>query len=154
MRGLVFSDTHGVIDSCLRTVRKIKDVDMIIHAGDVSADAKQLAEIFTKIPVKYVCGNCEYVLSPSELEFSVEDKKFFVTHGHYFNVKYEDSYTTLLNKAKAVNADIVIFGHTHKPICDVREGITLLNPGSVKFGGTYGVVEIENGNLRAAVLDL
>lgn len=152
MRILVFSDTHGYIDSCISEVERIGKVDMILHAGDVSADAAVLASIFPDIPVRYVCGNCEISRASTELEIDAEGKRIFLTHGHCYNVKYESAYTSIIKRTEG-KFDIAVFGHTHKPLCDNLGGLILLNPGSVRYTSTYGVIEIEDGKLRAAVLE-
>ncbi len=154
MRILVFSDTHGMTDPCINTVNKIAKVDMILHAGDVSQDAEDLSYIFPDIPVRYVCGNCEISRIAHELELDVEGKRIYLTHGHMHNVKYEAAYTSLIARAQKCGADIAVFGHTHKPICNNLGNLILLNPGSVRYGNTYGVIEIEDGRLKAAVLDI
>ena len=154
MRILVFSDTHGMIDSCISTVGRIGTVDMILHAGDVSSDAEDLSYIFPDIPVRYVCGNCEMSRIQHELLIEAEGKRIYLTHGHLHNVKYEAGYSTLIKKAKDENADIAVFGHTHNPLCQNLGDLILLNPGSVRYGSTYGVIEIENGKIGTAVLDM
>lgn len=154
MRILVFSDTHGMIEPCIKTVGRIGAVDMILHAGDVSSDAEDLSYIFPDIPVKYVCGNCEVSHSSHELILDIEGKRIYLTHGHLHNVKYEPDYHTLISKAKSVNADAAVFGHTHRPLCLNLGDLTLLNPGSARYGSTYGVIEIENCRLGSAVLDI
>lgn len=153
MRILVFSDTHGMIDNCISTISRIGAVDMLIHAGDVSSDAEDLQSIFPNIPVKYVCGNCELPRAPLDVVFDAGGKKFFVTHGHAYNVKGDREYRLLTTHAKEIGADIAVFGHTHNALCNNDGSLILLNPGSVRYGRTYGVVEIENDAMRAAVLD-
>ena len=154
MRILVFSDTHGIIEPCIRAIHKSGKVDLILHAGDTSTDAEDLSYIFPEIPIRYVPGNCEISRLNTVDLIDIDDKKIFLTHGHLFNVKNEPSYTTLINKAKDEKATICIFGHTHKPILDNIGTFMLLNPGSVKFGNTYGVIEIENGVAKACILDI
>ncbi|MBS7298424.1 MAG: metallophosphoesterase [Eubacteriales bacterium] len=154
MRILVFSDTHGLIDSVVNTINRIDAVDMILHAGDVSSDAEDLSYIFPDIPVRYVCGNCEMSRVQPELIIDAEGKRIFLTHGHLHNVKYEAGYSTLVAKAKEQHADIAVFGHTHNPVCQNFGDFIILNPGSSRYGSTYGVIEIENGKIGAAVLDM
>ncbi len=155
IRILVFSDTHGIIEGCIRTVDRIKNVDMILHAGDVTADAQDLSYIFSDIPLRYVTGNCEISRADTNLEIMAGNKKIFLTHGHLYNVKNESAYTSLQNHARSIGADIAVFGHTHKPLCHNLGGLILLNPGSAKYSGTYGIIEIEdNGRVGACVLDM
>lgn len=126
---------------------------MIVHAGDHSSDAQRLARLFSDIPVNYVLGNCDFADAPKELVFTAEGKKIFLTHGHLYNVKNDPDYSSLLHRAKELGCDCAVFGHTHQGLCDVKNGITLLNPGSIRYGKTFGVIEIEDGKLRAAVCD-
>lgn len=39
-------------------------------------------------------------------------------------------------------ADLLLFGHTHQPLTDYEDGLYLMNPGSLGYGGTYGYVDI------------
>ena len=38
---------------------------------------------------------------------------------------------TIIEEARSRNADIVMFGHTHKPYFSQKDGLTVLNPGSL-----------------------
>lgn len=154
MRILVFSDTHTQLEGCIKTIENIIGVDMIIHAGDHSNDAQKLSQIFPDIPVKCVRGNCDLSSAPNELVTEVLNKRIFLTHGHLYNAKLESDYKTLKNRGIEQNCDIVVFGHTHIPYNENLGNIILLNPGSAKYTKTYGVIEIENGKLKSAVLDM
>ena len=55
----------------------------------------------------------------------------FLTHGHYYNVSLDVD--RLWEEAKDRGCDIAMFGHTHRPYLEEREGITLLNPGSLSY---------------------
>ncbi len=153
MRILVFSDTHCSIEPCIKTINNIIGVDMIIHAGDHDSDARALEKLFPRIPIKYVKGNCDMSNSPSELLIEIDGKKIFLTHGHLYKVKYEYNYETIKKKGLSVGADIVVFGHTHIPYCENFGNILLLNPGSTKTSKKFGVIEIENDKIKAAVCD-
>lgn len=154
MRILVFSDTHHTTDDCIRIIEKLKGagVDMILHAGDCNADAEDIMYIYPEIPVKYVQGNNDFSRVPTELMVEAQGHRIFMTHGHGYRVKYDADYDTLIKRAKELDADTVVFGHTHIPYCSMEKGVTVLNPGSIKYGGTYGIIEIEDGKLRADVL--
>ena len=51
-----------------------------------------------------------------------------ITHGHRYSVKYQ--LDSLLNAAYFQQANLVLFGHTHRALHTVVEGIHLVNPGS------------------------
>lgn len=151
MRIIVFSDSHREVAPCIRVIKNLIGVDMILHAGDHSHDAKQIAAEFPDIPVKYVVGNCDFDSAPSEMVIEAEGKRIFLTHGHNYNVKNELSYSSVCKKALSENCDCVVFGHTHIPHCSVNGSLSILNPGSIRSMGTYGVIEIEDGKLRTAI---
>lgn len=151
LRILVFSDSHHDADICAGVINNIVGVDMVLHAGDHLKDAELLEKQFPDIPIRYVCGNCDFEGFPKELVLDADGKKIFLTHGHLYGVKCGIS--ALLSRAKELDCDCAVFGHTHSGFCDVMSGITLLNPGSIRYGRTFGVIEIENGTLRAAVCD-
>lgn len=72
-----------------------------------------------------------------------------VTHGHYYCVS--TGHELLRDEGKARDFDIIMFGHTHKPVIDRSGGITILNPGSLTYPRqegkrpSYIVMEIEEG---------
>ena len=53
--------------------------------------------------------------------------------------------------AEERDLDLFLFGHTHKPLVDMRGKTLFLNPGSIGDYArpTYGVVTLENGKLDA-----
>ena len=154
MRILVFSDSHKNTDACARVIENIIGVEMILHAGDHASDCMELEKMFPDIEFKYVSGNCDFTTAPSELLIEVCGKRIFLTHGHGYAVKYDTDYYTIINKGICQNADLVVFGHTHIPVCDFSKKVPIINPGSIKHSGTYGVVEIEDGKLKACICNV
>ncbi|MDD4568879.1 MAG: metallophosphoesterase [Tepidanaerobacteraceae bacterium] len=153
MKIVVFSDTHGLVYLAEKALRNIKDVDMVLHAGDLVSDARYLEML--KYKVHNVAGNCDsYELALKDKVLDIEGKKVFLTHGHMYRVKY--SYERLLARAKELLANIVIFGHTHIPENIYIDNILFFNPGSItlpKNGGpgTFGILEIIKGNINAYI---
>lgn len=153
MRILVFSDSHRDIESCVRVINNIVGVDMVLHAGDHIKDAMELCRKFPDIEFYYVPGNCDFSFDDTEVTIEAAGKKIFLTHGHTYSVKTDENCSALLKRAEALGCDCVVFGHTHQSLCKMHRSIMLLNPGSIK-NGSYGVIEIENGVLKAAVCNL
>ena len=151
MRILVFSDSHKNVDACARVIENIIGVEAVLHAGDHASDCAELEKLFPQIKFFYVPGNCDFCAMPSELLVELEQKRIFLTHGHGYAVKYDSDYYTIINKGASENADLVVFGHTHIPVCDFSKNPPILNPGSIKHTGTYGVIEIEYGKLKACI---
>ena len=68
----------------------------------------------------------------------------------YLNVSFEEK-----EEAKSKGVDIVIYGHTHRPLIDMEEDIIALNPGSLTFPRqegkrpSYIIMEVdENNNVK------
>ncbi len=154
MRIVVFSDTHGSINKCISAVNTLGQVDMIIHLGDVLKDAKNLEVSFPEIPFEYVSGNNDIYSFQTEKMIEVSGKKIFMTHGHIYGVK--NSLKNLAEKAKQEQADICLFGHTHKSFDGCEYGVRFLNPGSAKgyVGVTCGIIEIENEKIRTMIWEI
>lgn len=144
-RIIVFSDTHGNIDMCCKVIDRLP-CDMILHAGDYADDAQRLKQMYPDKIIKYVKGNCDiFSYAPAEEIVKLDGVNIFLTHGHMHRVKYDPEYAEIARAAKAKGCDAAVFGHTHIEYSGERDGIKLLNPGSVRYGGTYGVIEIEDG---------
>ncbi len=144
MKSIIFSDSHKNFASMVKALEKEKDISHIIHAGDVHSDVEGLIALCPVTPVAFVKGNNDFWLHdvPDDRLFTLGNLKIFLTHGHNYGVKY--SLSALYQKGNELNADIVIFGHTHIPHKEKIGNIILFNPGAAARG--YGVLEIsENG---------
>lgn len=65
---------------------------------------------------------------PQEVVFKAAGHTLFATHGHRYDVYYGTQ--GLADRAKAMGADIALYGHTHISAAEDRNGILILNPGS------------------------
>jgi len=127
----VVSDTH--IPSRARELPKpllqaFAGVDMIIHAGDITAPTV-LEELGQLAPVVAVAGNMDswemYERLGEIRLLELAGFRIGVLHGHggYGNVR-----DRVL--AAFTDVDCIVFGHTHAPYCQKHEGVLLFNPGS------------------------
>lgn len=153
----VLSDTHGNIELARLAVKKMGQLDFLLHAGDHYSDAKRLGGK-KKFPVYAVVGNCDWgMLEPEDILVNVNDKRIWVTHGHRYGVKR--GYQMLLEQAQEHQIDVVIYGHTHMAISEVVDGILFFNPGSLTYprgnkGPTYGIIEIEGDKITPYIFEL
>lgn len=151
-RILVFSDTHSNINLCIDAINRIP-ADMIIHAGDYVRDAEDLQSIFPDKDIRYVQGNGDYFTkAPRKLIVELDGARILVVHGHEQRVKYEPAYNSLISLAADEECNVAVFGHTHITFEDEINGIKLLNPGSAKYGGSYGIIEIEDGIINTCII--
>ena len=116
----------------------------VIHLGDMMDDAEQVAEHYPKLPFCMVPGNCDgwTISAPVKKQISLAGKSILLSHGHRWGVK--SGYDA------AVNADILLFGHTHIPLCrQLEDGLWMMNPGPAR--SSYGLIEIEAGNISCTL---
>lgn len=146
MRIGVISDTHRITRNIIEELKE-KPFDLIIHLGDFIKDAEKIEEIL-EVEVIKIKGNCDFMEfdGDEELIKILGDKKFLLTHGHKYRVKY--TLDNLYYKAKELEVDVVLFGHTHNSFNENIEGILFFNPGSPSnprgsFDKTYGIIEID-----------
>lgn len=152
MRIAVISDTHGRVNKCIYALEKMGNIDAIIHLGDVYDDSEDISDYFTSVPVYGVNGNCGLSFrGDSERLLEISGKRFFIAHGHMYDVKR--GLSAFAKKVKQVCADIGLFGHTHLCFNDIVDGIHLFNPGSASSPArgecTIGIIEITNGEFTS-----
>ena len=160
MRIAVISDTHGSRAAIRRAVRACGPVDRWLHAGDYSQDGAILAQETGGQPVTAVAGNCDGwgVAAKAEEFIEAGGKLIWLTHGHHYRVK--SGLTDLIAGGRRHEADIVVYGHTHRARIDRLAGMLLLNPGSAALAGrngerSCGVLEIgPDGRVAAQIIDL
>lgn len=156
MKWLVLSDSHGNLDYMKLAVETEKP-DKVLHLGDVVRDARRLQECFPELEMEFVVGNCDGYngddSAPAEKEIFMGDKRILMCHGHTYHVKLSTEMLTM--EARARGADVVLFGHTHEPLCSLEGNLWVMNPGTCSGmpRATYGVIEIENGKLNCRMGD-
>ena len=159
MRVLVVSDTHGRNGGYLDILEQSEKMDMVIHCGDVEGSEYLISES-AGCKTVIVQGNNDYFSDlPREMIVQLGKYKALVTHGHayYVNMGYEH----LVREAKKRKVDMVIYGHTHRPVITEENGIKVLNPGSLTYPRqegrkyTYIIMEIdETGEVECTLQHL
>ncbi|MDE7340701.1 MAG: metallophosphoesterase [Lachnospiraceae bacterium] len=131
MKILIVSDTHRRNENFLTVMDRVRPVDMVVHCGDVEGSESMIEEA-AGCPVQMVRGNNDFLsLMPKEQEFMIGSYKVWLTHGHNYCVSM--NYEIIKQEARDREADIVMCGHTHKPVIDIGRNVTLLNPGSMSY---------------------
>ncbi len=147
MRVLIVSDTHGRHAAFDRALEETGEIDVFIHLGDVEGGEEYINAV-VDCEKHMVRGNNDFFSDlPREEEFYVGNYKIFITHGHAYYVSLDPEH--ILEEGRSRNADIIMFGHTHKPYLYQKDGITLLNPGSLAFPrqegrkGSYMIMDLD-----------
>ena len=136
----VISDTHATSFDQLpdQILRTLAEVDLIIHTGDfVARDVldglKRLGE------VKAVAGNMDSeelkrILPEKEL-LVIEGKRVGIIHGWGSPHGIDDRVGEMFD-----DVDIIVYGHSHYPQNEVKNGIFFFNPGTAK--NSFGILTI------------
>lgn len=135
MRILIVSDTHRKNENFLEAVRREKPLDLIIHCGDVEG-SEYLVNEAGDCPAYIVMGNNDFFSSlPREVVCDIGNYRVWVTHGHNYYVSMGNE--TIKKVAKQREMDIVMYGHSHKPVVDESDGVIAVNPGSLSYPRQY-----------------
>lgn len=147
MKVLIVSDTHGREQNLAEALEQTGSIDQLIHLGDVEGGAEHIRELAGDAPAAIIAGNNDFFCDlPNERIFTLGGHRIFMTHGHGYFVHSGTLY--LKREARKKGADIVMFGHTHKPYMEEDNELLVLNPGSLSLPRqeghrpTYIVMEI------------
>ncbi len=117
----VLSDTHGLLRP--EVLKELRGVDRIVHAGDVG-DRRILEALARIAPVTAVPGNVDHGALARELPATavveVGGVRLYLLH----------DLSELDLDPRAAGFAAVIYGHTHTPAMEERDGVLYLNPGS------------------------
>lgn len=131
MKILIVSDTHGKHENLEVVLEQVAPIDLLIHLGDAEG-YEDYIEVIAECPVEIVSGNNDFFSSlPRERELQLGRYKILLTHGHYYYVN--EGIGEIQKEAIARDCDIVMFGHTHRPIVDYGKHIITINPGSLTY---------------------
>jgi uncharacterized protein len=157
VRVVVVSDTHAPRrwKSCPPAVAlRLRGADLILHAGDVCTPAV-LDELAAYAPVRAVLGNND---GPDVAAWGAPPASEFDLGGLPVAMIHDSgarSGRMARLRRQFPAARLIVFGHSHIPWNDSDGGVTAFNPGSptdrrAQPQGTIGVLQIEDGRLRAA----
>ena len=149
MKFLVFSDSHKYTNGMDKAIEKHKDITHIIHCGDVADDCEYLEMIYGKThSLCFVCWNNDFFSPyPVSRVFKYDGKTVYITHGHKERVK--GSLDVLFATGKKNAANICIYGHTHTQHYEEKDGIILLNPGSIGYiKEEYAIIDIKKDGIE------
>ena len=87
MKYLVLSDSHGNVDNMVRAVELVKPQG-IIHLGDGWRDVEELHQLYPRLPLEQVPGNCDFGrFEALERVLILDDHRVLIAHGHTLGVK-------------------------------------------------------------------
>jgi uncharacterized protein len=149
--GLI-SDTHSLIRA--EALAALHGAELILHAGDVGGD-NILRELRGIAPVHAVYGNTDDPATglPQSVDLVLEGLTIHVSHGHELGSPRP---ATLVRRYAA---DVIIYGHTHKPLIETRGATLIVNPGAAgprrfNLQPSVGLLRLEHGRASAVIVML
>jgi len=146
----VISDTHGLLRP--EALEALRGSQHIVHAGDVG-DPEILDQLAEIAPLTAIRGNVDkgaWARKLPETEVvEVEGISIYVLH----------DLGALNLKPEAAGFQVVIYGHSHVPKQETRNGVFFFNPGSAgprrfKLPVSVGRLMVEKGKVRGEILTL
>ena len=145
----------------------LKPEDIVLHAGDWTSGTT-LKLLQQKAKVFGVWGNMDDGAVRKELPektiVELQGFKIGITHGFGAPEEMVDKVRSKFlekveNPEQSRRVDMILFGHTHVPHREEKEGILFFNPGSLAFNSdrrelTYAILEIKNGELAPRLITL
>lgn len=142
---ILVSDNHYHEKPLEYVLERYKDADYFFHCGDSEMPYRSLSR-FARVK-----GNNDYDREyPDRLVLEIDGHRFLLVHGHR---QLYMGYDGLVTLARMNECDVCCFGHTHCYYAGEKNGVLLLNPGSIWHNrdGTepcYMVITIENGEIK------
>jgi uncharacterized protein len=148
--GLI-SDTHGRLRPQVFSV--FAGVDAILHAGDIGG-LDILTELRTIAPVYAVHGNTDGFdirgVAPENVAVDLGGRRIVVAHGHLLG-----SPTPANLRSAFPECDVIVYGHTHRPLIDDTRLPLVVNPGAAgaaRFNLKPSVAILELETLKVDLL--
>ncbi|MBP3644984.1 MAG: YfcE family phosphodiesterase [Clostridia bacterium] len=134
-RVIALSDSHGDAEGlreCYQMAKRSGAVDIAVFLGDGADDFEKVRpEWEAQGTVCYaVSGNNDWRSdNPQEISFRVGKVVFYACHGHTRYVKY--GFERLWFAAREREAQVALYGHTHRADIEIEYGLYMINPGAV-----------------------
>lgn len=146
----IISDTHGLLRA--EVVNVLSGVELIIHAGDIDTP-EVLSGLKEIAPVVAVRGNMDRGGWANQLRTSdlvqIGGMNIYILHN--LEQMDLDPYTDQIN--------IIINGHTHKPLIQEKNSLLYFNPGSAGYRHnsaptTVGILAMSDSRLHPEIIKL
>jgi uncharacterized protein len=146
----VISDTHGLLRP--EAVEALRGSDQILHAGDIGAP-EVLASLARLAPVTAIRGNVDTEAWARKL------RETEVVEAGGISIYMLHDLGQLDLKPQAAGFQVVIYGHSHQPKMEERNGVLYFNPGSAgprrfKLPVSVGRLRIEDGKIDGELMEL
>lgn len=130
MRMLVMSDLHRRRSAFEKAIEQQPDAVQVVFLGDGAEEAAELSSFYPDRVFHIFSGNCDFASKyPASGLITVAGVRILATHGHPYSVK--STTERLREAAVAAGASIALYGHTHVPRVEYKNGLYLVCPGAL-----------------------
>lgn len=171
MKWMIASDLHGSAYFGKKMIKRFEaeEAERLILLGDLLYHGprndlpegyapKELIPMLNDLKNEIICirGNCDSEVDQMVLDFpimsdyavlSLDQTVIYATHGHIYDKDH---------RMPLRAGDCFLYGHTHIPEIEEKDGYLFLNPGSIslpKGGSQNSYMIFENGIFRLVSLD-
>ena len=111
-----------------------------------------MAEFPDKVHV--LRGNCDFSYGPEEEVIERDGLSVLCCHGHRYGVK--SGLSRLAERAKALDCEVALYGHTHRADISEVDGVLCINPGAIGSYADpgYAYLVIHKGKATATLVPL
>ena len=152
MKVVVVSDSHGRDDLLYDLQEQYPNADAFLHCGDVEAPQENFPGYLI------VQGNNDYYYDlPAHRVLPLGGHRVLLIHSHQFSYRKRDQ--QMIEFAKERGCDAVCYGHTHVADNRMKDGVLLLNPGSLRYSRdgrapSYALLTLTPEQVRAQIVFL
>ncbi len=148
---IIASDSHRKNDR-LHVLEQMYPHALFLHAGDFQENPSRFdhwISVLGNNDVEWEEGN------DWKRVVLIEGHRVLLLHGH--QVPSKDREEKLARLAREENCDVVVYGHSHVPLVENRDGILILNPGSLNrsrkvYGPTYIKADFQKDSITARIV--
>jgi len=146
LRVAIVADTHAAPHPRAAALLAELKPHAILHAGDIGAS--EVIEDLAKIaPTHAVRGNIDDHAFPDDLVLDVGPTRLLLTHIAVAGPKLR---ADAAQRAREVDASLVVCGHSHVPFWGRDRGLVIFNPGSMgprrfQLPIVFGLMELKEG---------
>jgi putative phosphoesterase len=166
----VLSDTHGLVRP--EAIEALAGAEVILHAGDVGA-REVLDALSALAPVFAVRGNVDggwARLLPERRLLDLGGASVLLLHdralvgpdpfeGEGPKARRARRAVAVAGRPHAAGDRVIVFGHSHRPLAETRDGVLWFNPGSCgprrfELPVSIGRLSIDDGRVRHRLVTL
>ncbi|MCL1964710.1 MAG: YfcE family phosphodiesterase [Firmicutes bacterium] len=137
------SDAHRAYAKEEGLIDRLPRVDAFCFLGDMDDDADCLQLLLEKkqphAPFYAVAGNNDpFSRRPRTLTLCFGELRAMLTHGHLFRTRQ-----AMAAAAASQGCQLLLYGHSHKPLVELIDGVHVVNPGTLR-SGQWALVDVQD----------